>query len=189
MVASAVPACAGAGDGVNQDVTGTQAGVSSTCRPSELQGLFRGFQDSGASLSGALVVTDSGTRDCWLDGAPQSLRLLDEAGQAVSIRVRALDLPASAGPVKLAPGVAMPFYGAPPLQGSAWVSMTWSNWCAATQPAVRSILVVLPSGGSMAAPVDPDLPSWAIGPPAPRCSSPAAGSSLTYGRFQPAAQT
>jgi hypothetical protein len=149
--------------------------------------VFRGFQASGASLSGALVVTDAGATACHLDGAPQSVTLLDDSGTALAVKVRALDLPPNGGPVELQPGVAMPTFGAPPVHGSAWVSLTWSNWCKTALPAVRSMLVVLPAGGSVAAPLDTAIPSWAVGPPAPQCSVPSAASLLSYGRFQAAA--
>lgn len=149
--------------------------------------MFRGFQAAGQSLIGAVVVTDSGVRACRLEGTPRSISVLDDSGNSVSIRIHALDLPADAGPVRLVPGVAMPTFGAAPVHGSAWIPLTWSNWCAATQPLVRSLLVVLPAGGSIAAPLDTQVPVWAVGPPVPPCIAPRAGSTLSFGRFRAAA--
>lgn len=132
-----------------------------------------------------MVVADSGARDCWLSGGPQSVGLLNEAGEAVPGRQR----PQAARPataVRLRQGVALPTFGAPPAQGSAWFSVAWSNWCSAESPDVSSLLIVLPSGGSIAAPLDPTLPTWAAGPPAPRCSEPGSVATVSYGQFQAA---
>ncbi len=180
-----VLACSGcAGSSVQTDGADVAA---STCRPAELHGLFRGFQGTGDSLAGAIVVVDTGSRPCTLDGSPRSIGLLDDGGDGVKVKERALDMPPGGGPVQLLPGVALPIFGAPPAHGSAWVSLTWSNWCSDTTPAVHSMLVVLPSGGSIAAPIDEALPDWAVGPPTPRCTDSRGASNLSFGRFQPAA--
>jgi Domain of unknown function (DUF4232) len=176
-------ACAGA----TTTEAARPADSGGSCRPAELQALFRGFQVAGDSLAGALVVVDAGSRPCRLDGSPRSVRLLDDDGDAVTARERALDLPVNGGPVDLAPGAPLPTFGAPPVHGSAWAAVTWSNWCSDASPAIRSVLLVLPGGGSVVAPLDPALPDWAIGPPTPQCADRRAGSSLSFGRFQPAA--
>ena len=181
----ACAACAGAAP-VQTGGTGRSQASAATCLPAELHGLFRGFQAAGDSLTGAVVVVNAGPRSCLLNGSPQSVGLLDDGGGAVPVRQRALDLPPT-GVVELQPGVALPAFGAPPAPGSAWVSVTWSNWCQGTSPVVHATLVVLPAGGSIAAPLDSALPAWAVGPPTPRCVDARGGSSLTFGRFQPAA--
>lgn len=158
----------------------------SACRPTELKALFRGFQAVGDSLSGAVVVTDIGSRPCWLNGSPQSISLLGAGGDAVSVKQRPLDVPPNGKAAELLPGVPPPEFGAPPVHGSAWMSVIWSNWCSDSSPSVRSLLIVLPAGGSIAAPLDTAAPAWAVGPPAPRCADNRAGSTLSYGRFQPA---
>jgi hypothetical protein len=180
----ACAACAGAS--VQTEGTGRTGAGPAICRPGDLHGLFRGFQGAGNSLAGAVVVVDTGPRPCLLNGSPRSVGLLDDGGGTVSVRERALDQPPG-GAVELRPGAALPAFGAPPMHGSAWVSLVWSNWCSSTSPAIRSTLVVLPTGGSIAAPLDSVLPAWAVGPPVPRCADSRAPSSLTFGRFQPAA--
>jgi hypothetical protein len=167
---------------------GSQASLpaAGVCRPAELKALFRGFQAVGDSIGGAVVVTDVGSRQCWLNGSPQSISLLDDGGDTVPVKQRALDLPPNGGPAMLLPGVPPPTFGARPAHGSAWLSLTWSNWCFDTSPSVRALLIVLPPGGSIAAPLDTAVPSWAVGPPAPRCADSRAGSTLRYGRFQAA---
>src|SRR5262245_39713617 len=145
----ACTACAGTSP-AQTGVPGQSDVSAAACRPADLHGLFRGFKTSGDSLTGAVVVVDAGPRPCLLNGSPRSLGLLDDTG-AVPVLQRALDVPPG-GAVELRPGVALPAFGAPPGHGSAWVSVTWSNWCQNASPAVRSTLVVLPSGGSIAAP-------------------------------------
>jgi len=183
-LAAAGPACAGASPAAHTQAARPDA---SACLPTELRAMFRGFQATGASLIGAVVVTDSGARACRLEGAPRSISVLDDSGNPLSVKVHALDVPADAGPVGLIPGVAMPTFGAAPVHGSAWIPLTWTNWCAATQPVVRSLLIVLPAGGSITAPLDTQVPVWAVGPPAPHCIAPGAGSTLSFGRFRAAA--
>lgn len=164
--------------------------ASPTCRPSELRALFRGFQASGGSRIGAVVVVTTGTRPCWLSGTPPSVALLDGGGGSVTVKSHAVAGPPDAGRVELMPGSTLPAFGAPPSRGSAWFVVTWVNWCSDAVPAVTSLLVVLPAGGSMAAPLDAAMPAWAAGPGAPRCEDARAGSTLTIGRFQaPVAQT
>jgi hypothetical protein len=182
-----VLACTGcAGASVQAEVTSRPEVGPAMCRPADLHGLFRGFQGAGDALAGAVVVVDAGPRPCLLNGSPQSVGLLDDGGGAVSVHERAVDLPPG-GAVELQPSAALPAFGAPPTHGSAWVSLVWSNWCRSSSPSVRSTLVVLPAGGSIAAPLDSALPAWAVGPPAPRCTDSRAPSSLTFGRFRPAA--
>jgi uncharacterized protein DUF4232 len=171
---------------VQNDAAGSADAASSTCRPADLHGMFRGFQGAGDSLAGAVVVVNGSSRPCTLDGSPRSIGLLDDGGDGVSVRERALDMPPG-GPVQLDPGVALPAFGAPPAHGSAWLTVTWSNWCSGGTPAVQSMLVVLPGGGSIAAPLDTALPGWAVGPATPRCVDSRGASSLTFGRFQPGA--
>jgi hypothetical protein len=151
-----------------------------------LRAEFRGFQASGDSLAGAVVVVDAGAQPCWLDGSPRSVDLLDDSGDAIAVKQRAVDLPPG-GTVELRPGVGMPDFGAPPATGSAWLSLNWTNWCTGSGPQVRSTLIVLPGGGSISGPIDPVQPSWAVGPASPRCTDSRAPSGLTFGRFQPAA--
>jgi hypothetical protein len=154
------------------------------CRPAELRTLFRGFQASGASLISAVVVANTAARPCWLSGSPRSATLIDDSGDTVTVRSRPLAVPVDAGPVQLLPGAPLPAFGAPPARGSAWFMLTWTNWCASTIPSVQSLLVVLPAGGSVAAPGDPAVPSWAQGPAAPRCDDRRAGSTVTISQFQ-----
>jgi hypothetical protein len=155
------------------------------CRPGELRALFRGFQSSKGALAGAVVVAASGSRACWVGGAPRNVSLLDDGGGTLSVNVK--PLPASPGSetVVLRPGVPLPTFGAPPTHGSAWLSMTWSNWCSDASPTIGSVVIVLPGGGSIPAPVDTAAAGWA-GPPSPRCANPKTGSTLSFGRFQPA---
>ncbi len=171
-------------------VAAQAANASPTCRPTELRALFRGFQASGGSRTSAVVVATTGKAPCWLSGTPPSVTLLDDGGGPVAVRSHAVAVPPDAGPVELTPGVPLPAFGAPPSRGSAWFVMSWVNWCSEAVPAVTSLLVVLPAGGSVAAPRDAAMPAWAAGPSAPRCEDARAGSTLTIGRFQaPVAQT
>jgi len=181
-----VLACAACAGATVQTSPVGHADSSAGCRPAGLRAQFRGFQGAGDSLSGALVVIDTAARPCWLDGSPRSVDLLDDGGDTVSVRQRPVDSPA-VGPVQLLPGVALPEFGAPPGHGSAWLSLNWTNWCAAAGPAISATLVVLPGGGSITGPIDPAQPSWAVGPAVPRCRDAREPSSLTFGRFQPAA--
>jgi hypothetical protein len=173
--------CAGAASAQSGAQPPANAAV---CRPAELRALFRGFQPSGASLISAVVVTNAGSHPCWLTGTPRSVALLDESGDTVTVRNRPLALPVDAGAVQLLPGAPLPAFGAPPTRGSTWFMLTWTNWCASTIPSVQSLLVVLPAGGSMAAPGDATVPSWAQGPAAPRCDDRRAGSTVTISRLQ-----
>jgi hypothetical protein len=178
-------ACAGAGAASAQSYGTAPPSVKGpACRPPELRALFRGFRASGGALIAAVVVTNSGSQPCWLSGTPQSVTLLDESGATVTVRSRPLAVPAGAGPVELVPGASLPAFGAPPTRGSAWFLVTWSNWCASASPSVQSLLVVLPAGGSVAAPVDTAVPGWAQGPAAPRCDDPRSGSTVSISRFQ-----
>jgi len=157
------------------------------CHPAQLRAIFRGFQAAGGSLTGAVVVADAGTAPCLLDGSPRSISLLDHDGNAVAVKEHALDFPPNGGPVKLKPGAPLPAFGSPLAAGSAWLSLAWSNWCSDATPAVQSLLLVLPRGGSIAVPLDAGIPSWAEAPPTPVCSNSHSASTLTYGRFQPPA--
>lgn len=157
------------------------------CHPAQLRAIFRGFQAAGGSLTGAVVVADAGTAPCLLDGSPRSISLLDHDGNAVAVKEHALDFPPNGGPVKLKPGAPLPAFGSPLAAGSAWLSLAWSNWCSDATPAVQSLLLVLPRGGSIAVPLDSGIPSWAESPPTPVCSNSHSASTLTYGRFQPPA--
>jgi hypothetical protein len=176
-------ACAGAA-AAQTDSSG-QTSAAPACRAAQLKALFRGFQASGGSLTGAVVLVNTGREPCWLTGTPPSVTLLSEDGDAVTVKTRALALPAEAGPVELTPGIDLPGFGAPLAQGSAWFLVTWSNWCADASPDVRSLLVVLPAGGSVAAPLDAAAMGWGMGGgAAPRCDDARAASSVTIGRFQ-----
>ena len=124
-----------------------------------------------------------------LTGTPPSVSLLDGTGGSVAVKSHAVAVPENAGPVELRPGAAMPAFGAAPAAGSAWFVVTWSNWCSDTVPAVTSLLVVLPAGGTVVAQPDTTAPTWASGPSAPHCDDARAGSTVTIGRFQaPGAQ-
>ena len=157
------------------------------CHPAQLRAIFRGFQAAGGSLVGAVVVANAGTAPCSLDGSPRSVSLLDKEGDAVSVKEHAVDFPPNRGSVKLKPGAPLPAFGSPLAAGSAWLSLAWSNWCSDTTPKVQSLLLVLPRGGSIAVPLDTGIPNWAEGPPTPTCSNSHSASTLTFGRFQPAA--
>jgi Protein of unknown function (DUF4232) len=181
-------ACGGAAS-AQADPSAQQAGSPPACKAPELRGLFRGFRPAGGSLTAAVVLTSAGARPCSLDGTPPSVTLLDQSGGSVSVRSHAVGVPENAGAVDLTPGVAMPGFGAAPPSGSAWFVVTWSNWCSDALPAVSSLLVLLPGGGSIVAQPDATAPSWAAGPSAPRCDDARAGSTVTIGRFQsPASQ-
>src|SRR5207247_4361687 len=91
----ACTACAGAAAGT--EVARADPGA---CKPSELRALFRGFQGAGDSLTGAVVVVDTAARSCRLDGSPRSVDLLDDSGDTVRVKQRAVDLPPG-GPVEL----------------------------------------------------------------------------------------
>jgi hypothetical protein len=178
-------ACAGAAS-AQSGVTAQLSDSNPACRATQLKAVFRGFQGAGASRTGAIVLVNTGSQPCWLTGTPRSVTLLDDSGDTVPARARALALPADAGPVELAPGAELPAFGEPPPKGSAWFQVTWSNWCADASPAVQSMLVVLPAGGSLAAPVDAAAAGWGMGETgAPRCDDAHAGSSVTISRFQP----
>lgn len=189
IVVLACTACAGAASAsVQGDLSAQPAGARSPCRAAALKALFRGFQASGGSLSGAVVLVNAGGRPCWLTGTPPSVTLLNEdGGGAIAVKSRPLALPVNAGEVELAPGGELPGFGAAPAHGSAWFTVTWSNWCGDTTPAVQALLVVLPAGGSVAAPLDTAVPSLVVSPAAPRCDDGRAGSTLAIGRFQAAA--
>ena len=185
----AVAACGGAAS-AQSDAAAQQSGSVPPCRASELHGLFRGFRAAGGSLTAAVVLTSAGSRPCSLTGTPPSVTLLDPNGGSIAVRSHAIAVPEDAGPVQLRPGVAMPAFGAAPAPGSAWFVVTWSNWCSDALPAVSSLLVVMPGGGSVVAQPDTGAPVWAVGPSAPRCDDARAGSTLTIGRFQaPGVQT
>jgi hypothetical protein len=119
-----------------------------------------------------------------LTGTPPSVSLLDSAGGTVAVKSHAVAVPEDAGPVVLKPGVAMPAFGAAPPAGSAWFVVTWSNWCSDAVPAVTSLLVVLPAGGTVVAQPDPTAPAWASSSGAPHCDDGRVGSTVTIGRFQ-----
>lgn len=157
------------------------------CRPADLRGIFRGFQGAGGSLAGAVVVANIGSDPCWLDGSPRSVSLLDDAGGAVTVKEHAVDLPLNGGTVKLMPGAPLPAFGSALASGSAWFTLSWSNWCSDASPTIQALLIVLPAGGSITAPIDTGIPSWAAGPPTPGCSDSHLASTLTFGRFQPPA--
>jgi hypothetical protein len=165
------------------DPASQQAGGPAACRAADLHGLFRGFRAAGGSLTGAVVLTSAGSIPCMLTGTPPSVSLLDTGG-AVAVKSHALAVPEDAGPVELRPGAAMPAFGAAPAAGSAWFVVTWSNWCSDTVPAVTSLLVVLPAGGTVVAQPDATAPAWASSAGAPRCDDARAGSTVTIGRFQ-----
>ena len=165
-------------------------GGAQVCRAADLKAMFRGFQGAGGALAGAVVVTDAGASPCWLSGTPQSVTLLDDTGGSVSVKSHATAVPVDAGAVLLAPGTPMPQFGEPPAKGATWFVVTWSNWCADSGPTITSLLVVLPAGGSVSAPLDTSLPGWAITRTSPRCDDTRAGSTLSIGRFQaPGAQS
>ena len=167
----------------------TQAGpaLADFCRPTELRAVFRGFTAVGDSVVAAVVVVDKSDRACWLEGSTRSVSLLDDDGAQVSVKQHAVDLPQNLGAVRLEPGTALPSFGARPPAGSAWFTLTWSNWCKQDKPAVQALLIVLPAGGSITAPLDAALPGWATGPLAPRCPNSHAASLLSFGRFRPPA--
>lgn len=178
----AAAACSGA---AAADPAGPgQSSGTPTCRAAELHGLFRGFRAAGGSLTAAVVLTTTRSAPCTLTGTPPSVTLLDQNGGPVQVKSHALAVPENAGTVQLVPGVAMPAYGSPPASGSAWFVVTWSNWCTDALPAVSSLLVVLPGGGSVVAQPDPTVPSWATAPSAPRCDDSRAGSTVAIERFQ-----
>jgi hypothetical protein len=131
-----------------------------------------------------VVLTSVGQAPCMLTGTPPSVSLLDSGGGTVAVKSHALAVPEDAGPVELKPGAAMPSFGAAPAAGSAWFVVTWSNWCSDAVPAVTSLLVVLPAGGTVVAQPDATAPAWASGPSAPHCDDARAGSTVTIGRFQ-----
>ena len=184
----ACAACGGAASAlVQNDLSAQSPGIPTACRAAGLKALFRGFQASGGSLSGAVVLVNAGGQPCWLTGTPPSVTLLNDDGGAIAVRSRPLAVPVNAGDVELAPGAELPGFGAPPGHGSAWFTVTWSNWCGDSTPTVQALLVVLPAGGSVAAPLDTAVPSLVVGPAAPRCDDGRAGSTLAIGRFQAAA--
>ncbi len=161
------------------------AAEQAACRAADLSAVFRGFQASGASLAGAVVVVNAGAGRCRLRGPVQSVAMRDADGSAVAARSRPPDA-SDAASVALPPGTSLPVFGASPPAGSAWFVVTWTNWCAGATPAVGSLVVGLAGGDSLTAPLDAGLPSWALGPPAPRCDDARAGSGLAAGRLQAA---
>lgn len=180
---SAAGACSDPGP-ASQD-TLTSAPGAATCHAADLRAIFRGFEAAGGSLTGAVVVTEVGSDTCSLDGSPRSVGMLDDDGGIVPVKGHALDVPLNGGPVTLTPRAPLPAFGSPPAAGSAWFALSWSNWCSTDSPTVLSLLIVLPAGGSIAAPLDANIPSWAVGPPMPQCSDAHSQSTLSYGRFQP----
>jgi hypothetical protein len=176
-------ACGDAASG-QADPGAAQAAQMPTCRASQLHALFRGFRAAGGSLTAAVVVASTGPGPCMVTGTPPSVTLLDGSGGAIPVKSHAVAVPENAGAVELVPGAALPGYGAPPASGSAWFVVTWSNWCSDTLPAVSSLLVVLPGGGSVVAQPDTSAPSSAAGPSAPRCDDARAGSTVEIDRFQ-----
>lgn len=183
----AATACSGAAS-ARSDTASRRPETANACRPGDIRALFRGFRPAGAAVAGAVVVTNSGYEPCWLEGSPRSVSLIDEAGEAVMVKEHAVDLPANATAVKLTPGAPLPAFGAPPARGSAWFTVTWSNWCSENVPIVQSLLIVLPAGGSITAPLDAGIPSLVVGPSAPQCPDSHSGSTLTFGRFQAPAE-
>lgn len=180
-------ACSGAAS-AQSDTASRRPEAANPCRPSELRALFRGFRPAGAAVAGAVVVANSGSEPCWLDGSPRSVSLIDDAGDAVMVKEHAVHLPTNGEAVKLTPGAPLPAFGAPPARGSAWFMLTWSNWCSDSVPIVKSLLIVLPAGGSITAPLDTGMPSLVVGPSAPQCPDSHSGSTLTFGRFQAPAE-
>jgi hypothetical protein len=158
--------------------------AQAVCRPADLHALFRGFQAGGASSTGAVVIVNAGASRCWLQGGPQSVTLVDSGGAQLAVKSRSAATPIDGGSVELLPGAALPTFGAPPAPGSAWFAVTWTNWCSDAIPDVGSLVLVLPSGGTVAAPADPQAPTWEASPAVPRCDDTRAGSLLTAGRFQ-----
>lgn len=183
LLAVAGVACGGAPT-IQADPGAGQGTSTLTCRASQLHALFRGFRAAGGSLTAAVVLTSTGSRPCTLTGTPPSVTLLDQNGGAIPAKSHAVAVPENAGAVQLAPGAAMPGFGAPPASGSAWFVVTWSNWCSDTQPTVSSLLVVLPGGGSVVAQPDMTAPSWASSPMAPRCDDARTSSTVVIERFQ-----
>ena len=178
-------ACAGAAS-AQSGMSAQLSDSTPACRASQLKALFRGFQGAGGSRVGAIVIVNTGADPCWLTGTPRSVTLLDDNGDTVPAKNRALALPADAGPVELVPEVQLPAFGQPPARGSAWFLVTWSNWCEDASPTIQSMLVVLPAGGSVSAPVDAAASGWGMsGAGAPRCDDARAGSSVTVDRFRP----
>jgi len=176
-------ACGGAAS-AQADPASQQPGSPPACRAADLHGMFRGFRAAGGSLTGAVVLTSAGAVPCVLNGTPPSVSLLDGSGAPVAVKSHAVAVPEDAGPVGLKPGTAMPAFGAAPAAGSAWFVVTWSNWCSDAVPAVTSLLVVLPAGGTVVAQPDATAPSWESAPSAPHCDDARAGSTVTIGRFQ-----
>jgi hypothetical protein len=178
------PACGGSAS-AHSEPGAQPAAPAGSCRATDLKGLFRGFQASGGSLTGAVVLVSSGSAPCLLTGTPPSVTLLDANGDPVDVRSHPLDVPANAGPVHLLQGTQLPTFGAPPNRGSAWFVLNWTNWCASATPTVDSLLVVLPGGaGSISTPHDTAIAAWQPGPSTPRCDDAKVGSTVTIGRFQ-----
>jgi hypothetical protein len=153
------------------------------CRAGDLHAIFRGFQTAGPSLTGAVVVVDAGTGRCWLGAGPQGVTLIDGDGGTMAVKSRGTALAADARSVELLPGAPLPAFGAPPAAGSAWFVVTWTNWCSDATPDVSALVVAL-ADGTVAAPEDPQAPTWVAGPLVPRCDDAHAGSAVTIGRFQ-----
>ena len=125
-----------------------------------------GWEGATGSLAGGVVVTNTGSSACVLDGPP-GVQL--RAGAATvdvvitSYRSLELDQPQVAPPVLLE------------ARGQAQASLHWSNWCRAPLGLVE-VMVTLPDGSG---PVQASyLGPGQVGGLAPRCDSPNARSAL-----------
>lgn len=121
------------------------------------------------AITGSVIVTNTATALCSLDGPPSSVGLR-AAGTLLPVPFRAVDAPAPGTESVTAPG---PVLLEPGAQAYAW--LFWDNWCGPTSDTI-TLQVTLPDGGGVL--------RLSLGNSVyPRCNAPNAGSSLSVSRF------
>lgn len=98
-------------------VTPTPAATTpvAACRSTDLS-ITAGYQGATGSMAGSIVLTNTGTKPCTLQGTA-AVKILDSTGVPLQLEQTTMSLNGTDQPVTVAP------------QGQASVFFMWSNWC------------------------------------------------------------
>jgi Protein of unknown function (DUF4232)/Putative zinc-finger len=136
------------------------------------------YQGATGSMAGSIILTNTGTEQCRLEGVPQ-VQLRDRSGQVLAVDQKTMSVDGNEQPVTLSPGQ------------QASVFFVWSNWCppgtpetSAASPIPGGIsfqVTVVGNKGAIIAPAQhEDGSTVAL---LPRCDAPGATSTLAVGPF------
>lgn len=146
---------------------------ASPCQADQVSAGLAGWQGATGSMLGGFLIWNTSAEPCRLAGRP-SVAIFDQAGH----RLKVTDVPfpsTAVEPIVLLADQPVPVLNEEAPEGLGTVTVQWFNWCVTSPIEPLSLVITLPSGGVLHAPV--------VMGGTPRCDAPSAGSTMSVGNF------